>query len=35
MLSSAANQITSPGRISSMDAPWRWTQPQPDVTISV
>jgi len=30
-----ANQTTSPGRISSTGPASRWSQPQPDVTISV
>src|SRR2546423_13619950 len=30
-----ANQITSPGRISSIGPPSRWAQPRADVTISV
>src|SRR5215207_2169359 len=33
--SSGANQTTSPGRISSTGPPARWTQPTPEVTISV
>lgn len=33
--SPAANQTTSPGRISSMGPPSRWTRPNPAVTINV
>src|SRR5712691_6865159 len=33
--SPGANQITSPGRISSIGPPQRWTRPQPAVTIRV
>src|SRR5205807_4433958 len=33
--SPGGNQITSPGRMSSMGPPQRWTRPQPAVTISV
>ena len=33
--SPGANQMTSPGRISSMGPPQRWARPQPDVTMSV
>src|SRR5436305_13997504 len=33
--SPGGNQITSPGRISSMGPPQRWTRPQPAVTIRV
>src|SRR5713226_6244140 len=33
--SPGGNQITSPGRISSIGPPSRWTQPQPAVTMRV
>src|SRR6266566_2551107 len=33
--SAGSNQITSPGRMSSIGPPQRWTRPQPAVTIRV
>src|SRR5215472_2190766 len=33
--SPGGNQMTSPGRISSIGPPQRWARPQPDVTMSV